>query len=180
MYHNYVKCAREKIGDSESAALVIMDIYFKGQKNPKITGLLEDHNIHVGFIPPNTTDKLQPMDVAVNKPAKDFLKKKFEEWYSEEVTQHLQGVFDIVSVELNPADLTYAKLSASWLVEMADYIAGNPQLLSTVSCVQALLLLWIITRTAMKRVLKTMNQTLVVKSIVKMRQMMSPAKLTGC
>ena len=70
------------------------------------------------------------MDVAVNKPAKDFLKKNFEEWYSEEVTQQLQGVSDIESLELNPVDLTYARvkeLSASSLVEMADYIAGNPQ-----------------------------------------------------
>ena len=49
---------------------------FKGQKTSSINQILEDHNIHVSLIPSNTTDLLQSMDVAVNKPAKDFFLKK--------------------------------------------------------------------------------------------------------
>ena len=32
-------------------------------------------------MPANTTDQLQPLDISVNKPAKEFLKRKFEQWY---------------------------------------------------------------------------------------------------
>ena len=61
----------------ENPALVIMD-NFKGQVTVRVSSLLEEYNIHVSLLPANTTDLLQPMDVAVNKPAKDFLLKKFE------------------------------------------------------------------------------------------------------
>ena len=70
------------------------------------------------------------MDIAVNKPAKDFLKRRFEEWYSKEVTKQLKGISDVESVELEPINLCFAamkELSANWLVEMTDYIADNPQ-----------------------------------------------------
>ncbi len=36
-----------------------------------VTDLLELNNIDVCLLPPNTTDRLQPMDASVNKRAKD-------------------------------------------------------------------------------------------------------------
>ena len=68
----YVESIRESF-DSDTPALVIMD-NFKGQVVDSVTDLLELNNIHVCLLPANTTDKLQPMDIWVNKPAKDFLK----------------------------------------------------------------------------------------------------------
>jgi len=47
----------------------------------------------------NTTDLLQPMDLSVNKPAKDFLKRHFEDWYSQQVTKQFEGR-DIESTDL--------------------------------------------------------------------------------
>ncbi len=54
---------------------------FKGQITPKVSEYLEknDIHVHVCLLLPNTTDRLQPMDISVNKPAKDFLRRKFEE-----------------------------------------------------------------------------------------------------
>ena len=80
----YIEAQRDALGDSEQSALVIMD-NFKGQVTPAINELLEANNIHVCLLPSNTTDLLQPMDIAVNKPAKDFLKCQFEHWYSDKV-----------------------------------------------------------------------------------------------
>ena len=67
----YVESYREYLNDPDQAALVIMD-NFKGQVTSAVNNLLEVHNIYVCLIPANTMNLLQPMDVAVNKPAKDF------------------------------------------------------------------------------------------------------------
>ena len=76
----FVELTRESLGeDEDKAAVVIMD-NFKDQVTPAMTELLERHHIHSCFIPTNTTDRLQPMDVAVNKPAKAFLKEQFQNW----------------------------------------------------------------------------------------------------
>ena len=56
---------------------------------PAIAKLLEENAIHVCLLQLNTTDKLQPMDLSVNKPAKDFLREKFQEWYPDQIWQQL-------------------------------------------------------------------------------------------
>ena len=104
----YVDKMRELLKDTTKAALVIID-KFKGQITTSINSLLEGNNINVCLIPANTTDLLQPLDLAVNKPAKDFLKRKFEEWYSGEVTKQLNGVIDIQSTEIQPVDLSFVQ-----------------------------------------------------------------------
>ena len=69
----------------DHAALVIID-NFKGQIRRVINALLE-YNIQVCLLPPNTTAVLQPsIDVAVNKLAKDFKKRIFEDWYANEIS----------------------------------------------------------------------------------------------
>ena len=85
----YVAAIRAAI-EEDKPVLVIMD-NFKGQITSAVTELLEEKDIHVVLLPPNTTDSLQPMDLSVNKPAKDFLKRRFEEWYSGEVMKQLDG-----------------------------------------------------------------------------------------
>ena len=125
----YVKSHRDTLQSPALSALVIMD-NFKGQVTVPINSLLEAHNIHVCLIPPNTTDLLQPLDIAVNKPAKDYLKRRFEDWYSSEVTKQLQDVSDIESVAIQPVNLSMAavkELSAKWLVDMFEYVSDNPQ-----------------------------------------------------
>ena len=57
-------------------ALLIFD-NFKGQYTEAILKLLDENNISVVLIPPNCTDRLQPLDVNVNKSAKEFLRRKF-------------------------------------------------------------------------------------------------------
>ena len=113
---------------SDGAALVIMD-NFKRQVTQTFTSLSKDNNIHVCLLPPNTTDHLQPLHIFANKPAKDFLKQKFQEWYSGQIVKQLSASADIESHEQEPVDIslpTLCELGASWLVEMADYFANNP------------------------------------------------------
>ena len=119
----YISANRES---NDQSALVTMD-NFKGQITPSVVSLLEDNNILVCYIPPNTTDKLQPLDISVNKLAKDFLKQKFQEWYSVQILQQLD--LSATNQELQPIDLclpVLRKLGAKWLVEMAQYVGNNP------------------------------------------------------
>ena len=95
--------------------------------------LLDTHNIHVCLLPPNTTDQLQPMDISVNKPAKDFIMRQFDNWYSKQVLKQLEGedTSDLESLELQPINLSLPEMKemgAKWLVDMASYISDNPQL----------------------------------------------------
>ena len=85
----YVQRRREDYGE-ETAAVVIMD-NFKGQITQSVTSRLESNNIHTCLLPANTTDRLQPMDLSVNKSAKSFLKQCFEQWYSDQVIKQLEG-----------------------------------------------------------------------------------------
>ena len=122
----YVNNIRGLLKDDNKPALVIMD-NFKGQTTNNVLSLFESNDIHVCMLPPNTTDRLQPMDISINKPAKSFLKAKFEEWYALKLAEQLQ---ESSIEELEPIDLglpILKELGAKWLVEMATYISQNPQ-----------------------------------------------------
>ena len=53
---------------------------------------------------PNSTDVLQPMDLTVNKPAKECIKGKFENWYADQIMEQLDDE-NIESTELQPISL---------------------------------------------------------------------------
>ena len=119
--------------NSTAAALVIID-NFKGQITQSCMSLLESYNIHSCLLPPNSTDRLQPLDLSVNKPFKDVLRRKFDEWYSYQVTQQLNGRSEeeIDEYELEPVDLSMARMkeaSATWFVEAVDYVTENPAII---------------------------------------------------
>ena len=125
----YINNTRDGFKD-DTPALIIMD-NFKGQVTSVVTNLLEENNIHVCLLPANTTDRLQPMDLTVNKPAKDFLKRCFGDWYAEQIRTQLEGN-DIESTDLQPINLglpALKELGAKWMVEMAQYFADNPQII---------------------------------------------------
>uniref|UniRef100_A0A1X7U5T8 DDE-1 domain-containing protein n=1 Tax=Amphimedon queenslandica TaxID=400682 RepID=A0A1X7U5T8_AMPQE len=128
----YIKNVCERLG-FESPAVVIID-NFKGQVTEDIDSLLEFYNIHTCLLPPNTTSSLQPLDVAVDKHVKDFLKRKFDDWYTSQVMEQIQGISDddIETHNLQPIDLSMARvkeISAEWLVQVSMYIASNLQFL---------------------------------------------------
>ena len=63
---------------------------FTGQVTDAIH-TLEENNIFVALLPSNTTDLLQPLDIAVNKPAKHYLQQQFQDWYLKQISDQLEG-----------------------------------------------------------------------------------------
>ena len=68
-------------------ALAVFDV-FKGQTTDAVFRMLRDNHIYVISIPANCTDKLQPMDLSVNKALKQSMKQQFSQWYSSMIYQN--------------------------------------------------------------------------------------------
>ena len=110
-------------------SLVIFD-RFRGQCTENIFEMLEAHHILVVTVPANCTDRLQPLDVSVNKAAKEFLRNQFQEWYSEKICQQLQTG---TSSAVQPVDLriTIVKpLGAGWMISLYDHMKSKPEIIN--------------------------------------------------
>ena len=73
------------------------------------------------------------MDISVNKPAKDFIKQQFNQWYTDQVMEQLQERDDdLEAAEIQPINMgmpLMKEISAKWLVNMAQYLGDNPQII---------------------------------------------------
>ena len=58
-------------------ALAVFDT-FNGQCTQNFFKILEDNHVNVVLVTANCTHYLQPLDLSVNKPAKNFLQNKEE------------------------------------------------------------------------------------------------------
>ena len=77
----YIHCKHEELKVAVDQPVVLIFDNFKGQCTPQLLKFLDTNNISVILVPPNCTDRLQPLDLSVNKAAKEFLRRKFHEWY---------------------------------------------------------------------------------------------------
>lgn len=122
----YVDGVRERLGvGKEQAALAIYD-HFKGQLTQAVTDVLEENNIQTVLVPATCTDRLQPMDLSVNKSAKNFLRSEFQNWYAEQLAAQDDD-------ELVPVDLSSSRMKcvgAQWLVRLFDHLSGSPDIIN--------------------------------------------------
>lgn len=65
------------------------------------------NNVMIVEIPPNYTDSwVEPLDLSVKKPVEDFLKRKFQSWYADSISQQLKSSKAIKPVGLQ-VDIDY-------------------------------------------------------------------------
>ncbi len=125
----YVQKKRAELKlSSDQRALVLFD-KFKGQCTSSILQLLEDNDISVVMVPANCTTGLQPLDVSVNKAAKNFLRGKFQDWYATQLCDQLKvaggGNAKFVDLKLS----IMKPLGAKWMVSMYDYFLSKPEII---------------------------------------------------
>ena len=119
------KKAELKLSSSQRA-LCIMD-GFRAQCTSDVIQLLDHHAIDIVYVPANCTGELQPLDLSVNKPVKDFIKQKFQEWYAEQIVQQkedgsgIKPIADFPMRQMKP-------LGAKWMIEAYDYMLGHPEI----------------------------------------------------
>ena len=115
----YVDKVREAMEAPDQKALLIMD-NFSGQTTDAVLEKLEEKGIVLVMVPANTTDRLQPLDISVNKSAKDFLRDKFRTWYAEQVEKQLQAGVEATAVTVNMGMAVVKELGAKWLTSLYD------------------------------------------------------------
>ena len=62
-------------------------------------------------------------NLSVNKPANDFLKRKFEEWYSEQV--FINSAKAPIKIHLS----MMKRVGAQWIKELYEYISDHPDII---------------------------------------------------
>ena len=97
--------------EGDHPALVI----FNGQCTARGgTQNIDDNPIEHVVVPANCTDQLQPLDLSVNKPVKEFLRRKFQEWFADQIAAHLED--DTQQVNNEQVDIRLSIMGAHWLV----------------------------------------------------------------
>ena len=118
------KKKRVKVPSRLPSACNIRQVHWP--RDREFFNLLEDNHIHVVMVPANCTDRLQPLEISVNKPAKSFLRQQFHKWYAEQIYQHLHDKTDVTPVDLR---LNVVKpLGAQWMIQLYDYLKSNPDI----------------------------------------------------
>ena len=106
---------------------------FKGQGNNVVLNLCKKHFFQVVIVPHNLTNKFQPLDITVNKPAKSFISNKYNEWFAEQVAKQLQkGIPPAdIQVSLNLGELNgYLRYMITFATKKESFSTDSKQLVS--------------------------------------------------
>ena len=112
--------------DKTHPALAVFDC-FRGQTTPDFNAVLQKHNIIQVPVPANRTGKLQPLDISINKPVKDELRRRFHSWYAEEVTKQMRTL-SIHEVQVDVSAAAIKSKSLGWFVSTWQSVSTRPAL----------------------------------------------------
>lgn len=79
------------------------------------------------IVPPNATDKLQPLDVSFNKPMKDQIRKRFHTWYAKEEQKQLETA-KVTEVKVDVTAAVIKAKSAGWFVSSWQSLCDRPEI----------------------------------------------------
>ena len=74
------------------------------------------------------SDRLQPLDLSVSKPAKDFLRRKFSSLYATQIQPQLSVGKSAAEVQVDMKMSVLKEVSAAWLTGLYDYLCSQPDI----------------------------------------------------
>ena len=96
----YIKEKRRNLNLADDYPALVLFDNFKAQCTSNLLTLLDQNKINVVLIPANCTDRLQPLDVSVNKAVKNQLRTQFQSWYARQVCHQRQEGEEIKPIDL--------------------------------------------------------------------------------
>ena len=118
----YISRKRQELKLALDYPVFVIFDSFEANVQKKVFILLETHHLLTAVVPANCTDKLQPLDVSANKAAKEFLRRQFHEWYSEQISSQL---WRDERTTIQPIDLLMGvvkPIGAKWMVLLFEYL----------------------------------------------------------
>ena len=74
------KCFKARPGGFFSAKSLLIADAMTAHKDQNVQSHLNQNGAHIAIIPGGLTSKLQPLDIAVNKPFKQFIRQEWDKW----------------------------------------------------------------------------------------------------
>ena len=93
-----------------------MDV-FTAQKTTKVMNLLKDNKIFVTNIPANMTRFYQLLDLTGNGYAKKFMSRKFNSWYTNQISLQLEKAVPIDEIDIKLRLSLMKPLHAEWITD---------------------------------------------------------------
>ena len=122
----FVSSTREALKpDIAYPVLAIID-GFRGQTTESVMDLLKENNIVALRVSSNCTDKLQPINISVNKPIKDMMRSNFQTWYASKVAEQLEEV-SVANVNVDILATVIKPKCASWLISTLQNLQQRPK-----------------------------------------------------
>ena len=87
--------------------------------------MLKDNNILSMRVPPNMTHVFQWLDLTVNKFVKDFMKGKFNTWFSRQISLGLENDVELDDIGVDYRLSVLKPLHAKWLVELYNHMSTD-------------------------------------------------------
>jgi len=90
-----------------------------------VLNLLRDNNILLTNVPANMTKFYQPLDLTVNGFAKRFMARKFNDWYTEQVSAQLDKGVAIDEIDIKLRLSLMKPLHAGWMVDFYNHMTSG-------------------------------------------------------
>ena len=119
----YLDSERKRLNMPNQHGLVVMDV-FKGQMTDKVIGCLHDNSVLHEKVPANMTHYFQPLDLTVNGAAKQFMKKKFVDWYAKKVISSIDDGIPVEEIIIELKLSVMKPLHASWITLLYNYMTS--------------------------------------------------------
>ena len=120
----YIKVHPSNGFSANQYALVILDV-FTGQMTSDVLNLIRDNKVLLTNVPANTTEFHQPLDLTVNGYPKRFMARKFNDWYTQQVSAQLHKGIAIDKIDIKLGLSLLKPLHAGWLVDFYNHMTSG-------------------------------------------------------